>query len=111
MQTTSRTWDSLASASETIFDAVGFTPLVKLGRIARGLGPEIFAKIEWFSPTGSLKDRNYEQMISRAEERGELTPGKVILECSSGNAGIACAAAAAVRGVCLRHRHAGVDES
>ena len=98
MQTTSRTWDSLASASETIFDAVGFTPLVKLGRIARGLGPEIFAKIEWFSPTGSLKDRIYEQMISRAEERGELTPGKVILECSSGNAGIACAAAAAVRG-------------
>lgn len=98
MEATSLGWDRAASVSETVIDAVGCTPLVKIGRVARGLGPEIFAKIEWYSPTGSLKDRIYAQMISRAEARGELTPGKVILECSSGNAGIACAAVAAVRG-------------
>ncbi len=98
MQARSRSWNRFASVSKTIIDAVGCTPMVKLGRTARGLGPEIFAKIEWYSPTGSLKDRIYAQMISRAEARGELTPGKVILECSSGNAGIACAAVAAVKG-------------
>lgn len=98
MEGKSPAWDAAGTVAETIIDAVGHTPLVRLGRIGRGLGPDIFAKIEWYSPTGSLKDRIYAQMISRAEARGELTPGKVILECSSGNAGIACAAAAAVKG-------------
>jgi cysteine synthase A len=97
MQTAELTWDSLGTYSENVFGAVGFTPLIKVGRVARDVEPEIFAKIEWFSPTGSLKDRIYAQMISRAEERGELREGTTILECSSGNAGIACAAAAAIK--------------
>ncbi len=97
MQTAELAWGSLSAYSENIFEAVGYTPLVKLNRLTRGVEPEIFAKIEWFSPTGSLKDRIYAQMISRAEARGDLRSGMTILECSSGNAGIACAAAAAVK--------------
>ncbi len=97
MQTAERAWGSVSSYSENILEAVGCTPLVKLGRVAQGVKPRIFAKLEWFSPTGSLKDRIYTQMISRAEARGDLRAGMTILECSSGNAGIACAAAAAVK--------------
>jgi cysteine synthase A len=98
MQTANRTWEELSGYSKTIIDAVGRTPLVRINRTAQGVKPDIFAKIEWFSPTGSLKDRIYDQMISRAEVRGDLRAGMTILECSSGNAGIACAAAAAVKG-------------
>ncbi len=97
METAERVWDSVSSYCENIIEAVGFTPLVRLGRLAQGVKPEVFAKIEWISPTGSLKDRIYAQMIPRAETRGDLRSGMTILECSSGNAGIACAAAAAVK--------------
>ena len=72
MQTAERAWSSLSSYCENILEAVGYTPLVKLGRVAQGVKPEIFAKVEWYSPTGSLKDRIYAQMISRAEARGDL---------------------------------------
>jgi len=98
MQTDELAWGSSSAFSENIFEAVGGTPLVRLGRLARGVKPSIFAKVEWYSPTGSLKDRIYGQMIFRAEARGDLREGMTILECSSGNAGIACAAAAAVKG-------------
>ena len=97
MQMAERAWGSVSSYCENILEAVGCTPLVKLGRVAQGVKTEIFAKVEWYSPTGSLKDRIYAQMISRAEARGDLRAGMTILECSSGNAGIACAAAAAVK--------------
>ncbi|MBI2178261.1 MAG: PLP-dependent cysteine synthase family protein [Candidatus Tectomicrobia bacterium] len=98
MGLTRRPWDSFRRYSESMFEAIGGTPLVKLGRAAAGVAPEIFAKIEWYSPSGSLKDRIYYNMISKAEERGNLRPGMTILECSTGNAGIACAFVAAVKG-------------
>jgi cysteine synthase A len=66
--------------------------------VAADVGPEVFLKLEWYGPTGSLKDRIYLHMFERAEARGELARGMRVLECSTGNAGIACAFVAAVKG-------------
>ena len=63
-----------------------------------GITPPVHAKLEWYSATGSLKDRIYLHMFERAEARGDLRPGVRVLECSTGNAGIACAFVAAVKG-------------
>lgn len=73
-----------------VFSTIGDTPLVKLERASQTAGASIFAKLEYFNPSGSIKDRIYREMISSAIERGELEPGMEILECSTGNAGIAC---------------------
>lgn len=78
-------------------DLIGNTPLLQLdGGDARA--PRILGKIEYFSPSGSLKDRIYREMIERAEERGDLRPGMRIIECSTGNAGIACSFVGAIKG-------------
>src|SRR5436190_4179125 len=92
-------WDAYRSALSSMLDAVGRTPLVRLNRVvAAGSTAEVLAKIEWYGPSGSLKDRIYAYMIERAEERGDLRPGMTLLECSTGNAGTACAFVAAVKG-------------
>ena len=93
-------WDAYARALSSMLDAVGRTPLVRLSRVGRA-GPEglsLLAKVEWYGPTGSTKDRIYRHMIERAEERGDLRQGMTIVECTTGNAGIACSAVAAVKG-------------
>lgn len=86
-------WDKYSRVVDNIFETIGRTPLLKIGKIPEkeGLDVTILGKIEWFSPTGSLKDRIYYLMIKRAIERGELKPGMEILESSTGNAGISCA--------------------
>jgi len=91
-------WDSYRSALGSIAQAVGRTPLVTLNRVTAGLTPPIHLKLEWYGATGSLKDRIYLHMFDRAEARGDLRPGMRVLECSTGNAGIACAFVAAVKG-------------
>ena len=75
-----------------IFDTIGHTPLVRLGNIPRaeGIEAKILVKVEYMNPTGSLKDRIYYEMITKAIERGDLKPSMEILEASTGNAGIAC---------------------
>jgi cysteine synthase A len=90
-------WDAYRSALPSIAHAIGRTPLVKLNRIVAS-GPPIYVKVEWYGASGSLKDRIYLHMFERAEARGELKPGMRVLECSTGNAGIACAFVAAVKG-------------
>lgn len=90
-------WGAFGSPMPSILDAVGATPLVRLNRIAPD-GVELLVKVEWYGPTGSVKDRIYRRMLERAEERGELRPGMTVIECSTGNAGIACAAVAAIMG-------------
>ena len=83
---------------------IGNTPLIKLGRIAASLAPiEIYVKAEWFNPGGSVKDRAAWSMIRDGERTGKLKPGKVILDATSGNTGIAYAMIGANRGykVCL----------
>ncbi len=78
--------------TESIFGTIGDTPLVKLNGISEseGIEPSILGKLEMFNPTGSLKDRIFYEMITRAIDEGELEPGMKIIEASTGNAGIAC---------------------
>ena len=90
-------WDANRTPYDSILAATGHTPLVRLGRVAPG-GVDLLAKVEWYGPTGSVKDRIYRRMLERAEERGDLRPGMTIIECTTGNAGIACSAVAAVKG-------------
>ena len=89
-------WDAYREPIDSVLDAVGRTPLVRLRRVAPDV--ELFAKIEWYGPTGSVKDRIYRRMLEEAERRGDLRPGMTIIECSTGNAGIACSATAAIKG-------------
>ncbi len=78
---------------------VGNTPMVSLGRMAEGLGAEVCAKLEYFNPGGSVKDRIGVAMIDAAEEEGLVKPGRsVIVEPTSGNTGIALAMVCAARG-------------
>ncbi|HEV8565371.1 MAG TPA: cysteine synthase family protein [Actinomycetota bacterium] len=90
-------WDLNRRPVSSMLEAVGRTPLVRLARVGPP-GVELLAKVEWYGPTGSVKDRIYRHMIERAEERGDLRPGMTIIECTTGNAGIACAAVAAIKG-------------
>jgi cysteine synthase len=91
-------WDAYRTALPSIAAAVGRTPLVQLNRVTAGVKPPIYIKLEWYGASGSLKDRIYLHMFERAEARGELKAGMRVLECSTGNAGIACAFVAAVKG-------------
>jgi cysteine synthase A len=81
----------------SLSDAIGNTPLVELPRFARGAA-RIVAKLEWFNPGGSVKDRIARAMIDDAERRGLLRPGGTIVEPTSGNTGVALAMLAAARG-------------
>jgi cysteine synthase A len=91
-------WDRKRKYAKSLLEVIGYTPLVRLNRITRDVGPEVLVKVEYFSPSGSLKDRIYLNMVEKAERRGELKKGMTILECSTGNAGIACSFVAAVKG-------------
>jgi cysteine synthase A len=91
-------WDRYSAALPSISAAVGNTPLVRLNRVTSGVTPPIFVKVEWYGATGSLKDRIYLHMFERAEASGKLKAGIRVLECSTGNAGIACAWVSAVKG-------------
>ena len=91
-------WGANARIAEHIFDTIGRTPLVRLGRVTAGTDLTILGKLEYFSPSGSLKDRIYRRMFREAEAAGELKPGMTVLECSTGNAGIACSFVAAALG-------------
>ncbi len=79
-------------------ELVGHTPLVELNRIAAGASATILAKLEMFSPGGSVKDRIAWQMVCEAESQGLLRPGGIITEPTSGNMGISLAWIAAARG-------------
>jgi cysteine synthase B len=83
---------------ESILDAIGNTPLVKLSRLSPKPGVNVYAKLEGANPTGSLKDRIALYMIRAAEESGALTPDKTILEPTSGNTGISLAMVARAKG-------------
>jgi cysteine synthase len=93
-------WDRTRSIQGSVFGCIGRTPLVELRRICRAekISTKILAKLEYVNPTGSLKDRIYYEMITRAIARLELKPGMEILEASTGNAGIACAFVAKLLG-------------
>ena len=84
---------------DTILDAIGDTPLVRINAITRGLvSATVLAKIETFNPGNSIKDRMALKMIEDAERAGYLKPGGVIVEGTSGNTGMGLAIAAVVKG-------------
>jgi cysteine synthase A len=93
-------WNAARRYHPSIFAAIGRTPMVQLNRIpaAAGVKAKVLVKVEYFSPSGSLKDRIYWNMFERAESRGALKKGMTVLECSTGNAGIGCSFVAAVKG-------------
>ena len=77
---------------------VGGTPLVKLGRLGESVAGEVVAKLEYFNPGGSVKDRLGVAMIDAAERDGHIGEGSVIVEPTSGNTGIGLAVVCAARG-------------
>jgi len=84
--------------AEDITQLIGNTPLVRLRRVTAGVDAEVVAKLEFFNPGGSVKDRIAVAMVDEAERAGLLTPDTVIVEPTSGNTGIALAMVCAARG-------------
>jgi len=87
-------WD----VKNNIIETIGNTPLVRLNRVTQGIGATILAKLEFFNPGGSVKDRIGMPMVEDFERRGLLGPGGTVVECTSGNTGVGLAMACAVRG-------------
>ncbi|MBA7689351.1 O-acetylserine sulfhydrylase [subsurface metagenome] len=81
-----------------ITDLIGKTPLIRLSRIAKGLGAEVVGKLESFNPCGSVKDRVGLSMIEAAEKKGQIKEDTILVEPTSGNTGISLAFVAAVKG-------------
>jgi cystathionine beta-synthase len=86
------------SRHESVLDAIGDTPLIRLNKVAGDLPVQLWAKVEYFNPGGSIKDRIGLEMIEDAERRGLLKPGGTIIEATAGNTGVGLALAAAVKG-------------
>ncbi|MBW3648598.1 MAG: pyridoxal-phosphate dependent enzyme, partial [Actinobacteria bacterium] len=84
--------------SDSLIDLVGNTPLVRLGRMAAGLPPQVIAKVEYFNPGGSVKDRIALAMVEAGERDGLIGPGGTIIEPTSGNTGVGLAIVANQRG-------------
>src|SRR5205814_1632543 len=83
---------------DSILEAIGHTPLVRLSRIAAGLTPQVVAKVESLNPGGSIKDRVAIALIEAAERDGLLRPGSTLVEPTSGNTGTGLAIAARLKG-------------
>ncbi|TDN91094.1 pyridoxal-phosphate dependent enzyme [Microbacterium sp. BK668] len=84
--------------AQSVADLVGNTPLVRLGRVTAGVGATVLAKVEYFNPGGSSKDRIAANIIDAAERDGLLKPGGTIVEPTSGNTGVGLALVAQQRG-------------
>jgi len=83
---------------ENILEGIGNTPLIKLNRISKGLKADIFAKLEFMNPMGSVKDRIAKYMIEKAEKEGRIKPGDTVIDNSSGNTALALAMVCALKG-------------
>jgi cystathionine beta-synthase len=97
MRTTAAT-DTTPDIRESILEAIGDTPLVRLGRVGAGLRPQLVGKVEALNPGGSIKDRVAVALIEAAERDGRLKPGGTIVEPTSGNTGTGLAIAARLKG-------------
>jgi cysteine synthase B len=94
--------NQVQSEITTVLDQIGNTPLLDLSEFAQGLGVTpgvgLYAKAEWYNPSGSVKARAALAMVGAAEQSGQLTPGKILIDSSSGNTGIAFAMIGALKG-------------
>lgn len=91
-------WERNGKILDNVLEAIGITPLIRLNRITDDIKPEICIKLEYTNPSGSLKDRVVNQIVKAAEQRGDLKPGMILLEGTTGNTGISTAMVAAARG-------------
>lgn len=87
-----------ATPVDSVLDTIGWTPLIRLTRVARSIRTPVFAKADTYNPGGSVKDRIGVPIIESAEREGRLKPGGTIVEGTSGNTGVALAIAAALKG-------------
>ncbi|HEX6533688.1 MAG TPA: pyridoxal-phosphate dependent enzyme [Gemmatimonadaceae bacterium] len=83
---------------DDVLQTIGWTPLIRLNRVTRGIRTPVYGKAEFFNPGGSVKDRIGLPIIERAEREGQLAPGGTIVEGTSGNTGVGLAIAAALKG-------------
>jgi cystathionine beta-synthase len=81
-----------------ILETIGNTPLIRLNKITKDFPCEVLAKVEYFNPGNSIKDRMAVKMVEVAEQEGKIKPGGTIIECTSGNTGMGLALAAVVKG-------------
>jgi len=81
-----------------ILETIGNTPLIRINKITNTLPCQVLAKVDYFNPGNSIKDRMAVKMIEVAEREGKLKPGGTIIECTSGNTGMGLALAAVVKG-------------
>lgn len=88
----------MSKVVESVLELIGGTPMVKLKRISRDIPAEIWAKLEYYSPSGSVKDRIALKMIEEAEKDGRVKKGTTIIEPTSGNTGIGLALVCALKG-------------
>lgn len=98
---------------DNVLDAIGNTPIVRLNRMTKGLKTEIYVKLEFTNPGGSIKDRIAPFILDEAEKSGRLKPGGTIVEATSGNTGMGLAMAAIVRGykcVCVMSAKQSIDK-
>ena len=83
---------------KNILDTIGNTPMIRMNEIAKDLPGTVLAKVEYFNPGNSVKDRMALQMLEDAEADGRLKPGGTVIECTSGNTGMGLALACIVKG-------------
>ncbi|MDG1767559.1 MAG: pyridoxal-phosphate dependent enzyme, partial [Flavobacteriales bacterium] len=83
---------------DNILGAIGNTPMIRLNKIAEDLPGTILAKVEYFNPGNSVKDRMALKMVEDAEKAGKIQPGGTFIECTSGNTGMGLALACIVKG-------------
>ena len=90
--------ESSLHMDDDILQTIGRTPLVRLNRVARSVSSSIYAKVEFFNPGGSVKDRIALNIIEEAEKSGRLKPGGTVVEATSGNTGVGLAIVCAIKG-------------
>ena len=88
----------LTNVYDNVLGCIGNTPAVRLQHVAGEFASEVYAKLEFMNPGGSVKDRIARYIVRRAEERGDLTAGGTIVEATSGNTGLGLAIAAVLKG-------------
>jgi cystathionine beta-synthase len=88
----------LMNVKNNILETIGNTPLIRLNKITKNIPCPVLAKVEYFNPGNSIKDRMALKMVEVAEREGKLKPGGTIIECTSGNTGMGLALAAVVKG-------------
>lgn len=91
-------WTRNSKIMDNVLQSIGLTPIIRLSKVASGVKPQVLVKLEYTNPSGSLKDRIVYNIVEEAEKRGELTPGMILMEGTTGNTGIATAMVGAAKG-------------